>query len=112
MPETGLMFIAWTSVETEENAKMLAGLIVEKGLAACVQIDGPICSVYTWEGSTQFTKEYRLMFKFVESQSRALKDHVMANHPYQIPEWVVVRAEQVAEKYLSWAVAVSTRSTL
>ena len=106
------MFIAWTTVETEESAKMLAGLVVEKRLAACVQIDGPVRSVYTWEGKTQFSEEYRLMFKFVESQSRALKDHVMANHPYQIPEWVVVRAEQVAEKYLSWAVAVSTRSTL
>ena len=106
------MLIAWTTVGTREAADCLASGIIVHHLAACVQIDGPIRSVYRWEGKVATAEEFRLMIKFVESQAGALEAHISAHHPYENPEWIVVRAEHVAEKYLSWAVAVSTSSTL
>lgn len=106
------MLIAWTSTEKKEQAQALAREIIEKSLAACVQIDGPVESLYRWEGKIETCSEYRLTIKLLESQQPALETYIKAHHPYSTPEWIVARAEYVAEKYLSWAVSVSTSSTL
>lgn len=79
-----------------------------RGLTACVQIDGPIVSHYPWQGRTERAEEFRLCFKFCPCQLAALETQVLAGHPYATPEWLVVRAEHVGEKYLSWAEANST----
>lgn len=106
------MLIAWTTVASRAEAESLARPAVEARLAACVQIDGPVTSVYRWEGRMEQTTEYRLTFKCGEAQLPALETWVHAHHPYAVPEWVVVRAEHVGEKYLSWAQANSNSSTL
>jgi len=77
-----------------------------------VQIDGPIVSFYRWEGKIERAEEYRLCLKCVTATLPALEQHVLAHHPYATPEWLVVPAERVAEKYLSWAEANSTSSPL
>ncbi len=97
------MFIAWTTVETREAADRLAAGAVAAGLAACVQIEGPIVSHYVWQGRPERAEEFRLMFKALPDRLAALEQQVLAAHPYGTPEWVVVRAERVGEKYLSWA---------
>jgi periplasmic divalent cation tolerance protein len=48
-------------------------------------------------------EEFRLTFKLMPAQLAPLHQHVLATHPYDTPEWIVVRAESVGEKYLSWA---------
>lgn len=106
------MLIAWTTVETQEDAEALARLAVERHLAVCVQVDGPITSFYHWESAVTRSSEYRLCFKFLEAHSAALENLVLSHHRYSTPEWVVIRSEHIAEKYLSWAVGVSTSSTL
>lgn len=97
------MFIAWTTVATREDADRLAADVVNRGLAACVQVDGPVVSHYRWQGTAERTEEFRLTFKGLPEQRTPLERHVSAVHPYDTPEWVVVRAEHVSEKYLSWA---------
>jgi len=99
------MLIAWTTVGTGAEAERLASDVVAAGLAACVQVEGPIVSHFRWEGKTERVEEFRLCFKFLPAQLAALEKHVLAAHPYDTPEWIVVRAEQVGEKYLSWAEA-------
>ena len=106
------MLVAWTTVATLTDAERIAADVVENRLAVCVQIDGPIRSFYRWDGKMERSEEYRLMFKFLESQQSSLEVHLQRHHPYSSPEWVVVRAEHVGEKYLSWAIAVPTSSTL
>lgn len=103
-----MMLIAWTAVAKREDAERLAADVVARELAACVQIDGPIVSHYCWQGKAERAEEYRLTLKLLPFQLPALKSHVLANHPYEVPEWVVVRADHVGEKYLSWAQAKST----
>jgi periplasmic divalent cation tolerance protein len=106
------MLVAWTSVATAAQAESLAEAIIEKGLAVCVQVEGPIRSWYRWEGRLETAEEYRLCIKLQEFQQTPLEVFINAHHPYRSPEWVVVRAEHVGEKYLSWAIAVPTSSTL
>ncbi len=106
------MLIAWTTVASRDDAEKLANSSITTGLAVCVQIEGPITSVYHWEGRVEQSTEFRLMFKLLAAQSTTLESHVIAEHPYEVPEWIVVPATHIGEKYLSWAQADSTSSPL
>ena len=102
------LYLAWTTVGTREDAERLARGAVDARLAACVQIEGPVESWYRWEGRTESAREFRLAFKCLPEQLAGLRDWVHAGHPYEVPEWIVVQAEAVSEKYLSWARENST----
>jgi periplasmic divalent cation tolerance protein len=106
------MFVAYTTVANRADADRLAADAVERHLAVCVQIDGPIASHYRWQGQTTRSEEVRLAFKCLPSRLAALEQHVLAAHPYDTPEWLVIRAERVGEKYLSWAQANSSTPPL
>ena len=106
------MLLAWTTVENRGEADRLAADVVARNLAACVQVDGPIVSHYRWRGQPERSEEFRLLFKCLPRQLDALEKHVLATHPYETPEWLVVRAERVGEKYLSWAEANSSTPPL
>lgn len=106
------MFIAWTTVGSRDDGERLAADAVRLGLAACVQIDGPVVSFYRWEGKIERAEEFRLTFKCTAANLAALESSVLGAHPYATPEWVAVSADRVAEKYLSWARANSTTPPL
>lgn len=106
------MYLAWTTVAKRADADRLAADAVHRNLALCVQVDGPIVSHYRWQGQVEHAEEFRLCFKCVDSHLEPLEKHVLAQHPYDTPEWLVVRAERVGEKYLSWAEANSSTPPL
>lgn len=106
------MLIAWTTVAQRTDADRLAAEVVARNLAVCVQIDGPVTSHYRWQGKAESATEFRLTFKALESQAAALEQHVLATHPYDTPEWLVVSADRIGEKYLSWAGANSSTPPL
>ena len=106
------MLIAWTTVATRADADRLAAEIIGQRLAACVQIEGPVTSTYHWDGKVERAEEFRLCLKFLPSQSAALSLWMQSHHPYQTPEWIVVQAAEVGEKYLSWARSNSTNPPL
>jgi periplasmic divalent cation tolerance protein len=105
------MYIAWTTVSKSEEAERMAREAISRGLAACVEI-APVVSHYRWKGGPERAEELRLGFKCLPAQLAPLEAFVLGKHPYEIPEWIVIRAERVSEKYLSWAEANSTRQTL
>lgn len=106
------MLLAWTTVATRADADRLAAEAIMRNLAVCVQIDGPVVSHFRWQGRDAREEEFRLCFKIMPSHARALEEHVLAHHPYATPEWIVVQAERVGEKYLSWAEANSSTPPL
>ncbi len=106
------MKIAWTTVEKKTDAERLASLAVEARLAACAQIDGPIQSVYRWREAIERAQEYRLTFKCLPELLPALEQLMHSQHPYETPEWIVVAADSVSEKYLSWARSTTSPSPL
>lgn len=96
------MLIAWTTVATPDEAESIAAETVARNLAACVEITGAV-SHYRWQGRPERAEELRLTFKLLDEQLPALEQFIFEAHPYDTPEWIVLRAERVAEKYLSWA---------
>lgn len=103
-----MMMIGWTTVETHEQADALALGLLSQSLVACVQIDGPIKSRYVWKGKLEQTAEFRLCLKFLAEREQEVGKWVLNHHPYETPEWITVRAENVSEKYLSWVKASSS----
>ena len=89
------------------TAETCAKHLVKHSNAACVQIDGPIRSVYQWKGDIQTDEEFRLLVKTSpESLNEcvtALKEH----HPYELPEIVVLHAHASAA-YASWVTEQTT----
>ena len=106
------MFIAWTTLATRADAENLAAETVALGLAVCVQVEGPILSFYLWQGRPERVEEFRLCLKCMPDKLSALEAHVLGHHPYDTPEWIVVRADRVGEKYLSWAGTSPTKLPL
>src|SRR5689334_439486 len=103
-----MVMIGWTTVETQEQADTLAQELLTRSLVACVQIEGPIVSHYPWKGRLERSKEFRLCFKFLAEREQEVAKWVLGHHPYETPEWITVRAENVSEKYLSWVKANSS----
>ena len=102
------LLLAWTSVARAADAARLSAGAVKARLAACVQVDGPVTSHYRWRGRLETATEFRLMFKLLPSKAARLEAWVQKHHPYDTPEWIVVHAARVSEKYLSWARRTST----
>ena len=96
------IFLGWTTVATAEEARRLAEGAVASRLAACAQIDGPIRSVYRWEGKIENAEEFRVTFKFPAKQSAALEKWLHVAHPYTVPQWISVAVASVAEPYRQW----------
>ena len=70
------MLIAWTTVASREEADHLASEAVRLGLAACVQVDGPVRSHYRWEAKVENAEEFRLCFKFMPDRLKDRKSVV------------------------------------
>ena len=94
--------IVFSTCPNRDEARKIASAIVEERLAACVQLLGPIESVYRWQGSVEQSEEILLLFKTTESQFPALEKRVTELHSYDTPEILAVPAVSAAEKYLVW----------
>ena len=95
-------YIAWTTLPDGPLAEALAREVIELDRAACAQVDGPITSVYRWEGQIESAREWRLTLKCRVDQLDELERWIHRRHPFQVPQWIVVRAEHVSAAYLSW----------
>ena len=99
MPDAIIVF---TTAPNEEEARSLAGLIVERRLAACVQVLPKMTSVYVWEGAVQTDAEHLLLIKTLDEKFDELAEFIRANHSYQVPEIAAVRASSMSVAYREW----------
>lgn len=97
-----LMLIVFTTVPNLDEAESLAQKIVEAKLAACVQILPQMRSIFFWEGSIQKEQEHLLLIKTLDDKYESLEMFIHANHSYDVPEIVAIKAEKVSESYLAW----------
>lgn len=97
-----MIHVGWTTINGRENAEKLARGSILNQLAACAQVEGPITSYYLWEGELESVQEYRVTFKFASETSVKLQNWLKDNHPYEIPQWVTVEAQDVSAEYLQW----------
>ena len=83
------------------TAETCARHLVEHSRAACVQIDGPVRSVYQWKGNVEAEEEFRLLIKTSSESLDGCVTAIKENHPYELPEIVVLHAHASAA-YASW----------
>jgi periplasmic divalent cation tolerance protein len=86
----------------KEEASRLAETLVERNLAACVQILPPMESVYRWQGKVERQQEILLIAKTINSKFAELEREVRAVHSYETPEIVAVPLTALSEPYRQW----------
>ena len=83
-------------------ARQLARGVLENRLAACVNLVPGVESHYWWEGKLCREGEILIVLKTMEARLAALEEFVLAAHPYDTPELVVLKIESGSQKYLEW----------
>jgi len=91
-----------TTTEKPEDAEAMARLLIDRRLAACVQIVGPITSVYRWQGEVETAQEWRVEAKSRGEFFSAIEHAITAAHPYDEPEIIAVPIVAGSESYLKW----------
>lgn len=87
-----------------EEAERIAEILIERRLAACVQILPEVTSFYRWQGKIERDAEILILAKTTEEKFAELEKTVRENHSYEVPEIVAVPAEAISESYLNWLV--------
>lgn len=94
-----------TTTATRDDAETIARHLVEQRLAACVQILGPITSVYRWEGKVETAQEWQCVIKSRRSVWPQLEAAIRSKHRYQVPEILAFAIEDGHAPYLEWLAA-------
>jgi periplasmic divalent cation tolerance protein len=91
-----------TTTATREDAQKIADALVERRLAGCVQIVGPIASTYRWQGKIEHAAEWLCVIKSVRRLYIELERAIIAHHPYDTPEIIAVPMAAGSQPYLQW----------
>ena len=100
--EEGFMIVLTTLPSSEEAKKMTETLVKER-LVACGSFLEGVFSAYMWKGNLEKALEVLLWLKVPQRTLSKAKERVMDLHPYEVPELITLRASEVNEAYLSWA---------
>lgn len=90
-----------------EAAERLAEALVGEQLAACVNLVGPVRSIYRWEGRVCRDDEQLLIIKTTRARFTALEARVRALHSYDVPEIIALPIERGSAAYLEWIKSVT-----
>jgi periplasmic divalent cation tolerance protein len=94
-----------TNLPDRAAAERLADALIEKRLAACINILAPCRSVYRWQGKVQHDEEHPVLIKTTAERYPALEAAIRAGHPYELPEVIAVPIERGLPAYLEWVAA-------
>ena len=103
MQSTKLLVL--TNVPDRAVAEKIADLLIDRQLAACVNILAPCRSVYRWKNAVQHDEEHPMLIKTTQERYAALEQALRAAHPYELPEIIAVPIERGLPAYLDWVAA-------
>ncbi len=98
-----------TTVDSEEAAKRVASDLLDRRLAACVQIVGPILSRYRWQGKVEQAREWQCLVKTEAGRYREVEAAIREIHSYDEPEIIATPILAGSAGYLGW-ISESLRS--
>ena len=101
-PERPALVEVHVTVPDAESARRIGSDLVARQLAACVQILGPMASIYTWKGEVHQAQEWMLLVKTTEQAFPKVAQVVRDGHRYDIPEVVAVPITQALGDYAEW----------
>jgi len=83
-------------------AERIASALVEERLAACVNRIPGIVSTYRWQGAVHSDREILLLIKTTREHFEALRERIVALHPYDVPEVIALTIDRGSAAYLDW----------
>jgi periplasmic divalent cation tolerance protein len=90
-----------TTFAVRDEAETCAALLVDRRLAACVQVEGPVQSTYRWQGAIERAEEFRCTVKTTAVRAAACIDAIRRGHPYENPELLVAEVA-AGPAYAAW----------
>lgn len=97
--------VVLTTVPDRDEGLRLARELVDRRMAACVQLLPPMVSVYCWEGKTHESEECLLLIKTTRSMWEMLADLISDKHSYDVPEVIALDADEVSPEYIDWLIS-------
>lgn len=91
-----------TTTASEQEAERIAAALVERRLAACAQVSGPIASRYRWRGEVEEAREWQCLAKTEASRYAEVEAAIRELHSYEQPEIVATPIVAASRGYLDW----------
>jgi periplasmic divalent cation tolerance protein len=91
-----------TTASSKDEARKIARALVERLLAACVNIVPQVGSIYRWEAEVEEAEEWLLIVKTTRTAFERVRDAIKELHSYDVPECVCISIEEGSLEYLSW----------
>ncbi len=91
-----------TTTEKKEDAEKITGVLIEKRLAGCVQIIGPVASTYWWKNNIEKAEEWLCFIKSRRNLYKKIEDCIKEIHPYETPEIICLPILEGSKDYLKW----------
>lgn len=91
-----------TTTDSQSAADALARSAVTARLAACAQVNGPVTSVYRWQGETHADPEWQVLLKTTTARYPELEAHLQGEHAYDVPEIIATPVTHGSAAYLDW----------
>jgi periplasmic divalent cation tolerance protein len=101
------LLLVMTSLPDKDAAKALAKRLIDAHLAACVQIQTGVQSIYRWDGRVCEEQEVVLVAKTTAGRWTAISDYMKQNHPYDVPEIIAQPITHCNDAYAKWVVAAT-----
>ena len=102
MKKTADYSMVFVTAPDKKVARQLARAALEKRLVACANLVAGMESHYWWQGKLERSAEILIIFKTTTRRLAALEKLVLAQHPYDTPEFVVVPVSAGTDRYLNW----------
>ena len=99
--------IVYCTVPDADAAGRIAEALVAEGLAACVSRLPGLSSTYRWQDRIETSNEILLLIKTVRTRFEALRQRLLALHPYELPEVIAVDVALGHAPYLDWIAAAT-----
>jgi periplasmic divalent cation tolerance protein len=94
--------IVLTTTASEEEARKIARNLVERRLAACVNIIPQVSSIYRWQEKIEEAREWLLVIKTTAAAFAQVRDTITELHSYDLPECICLTIEDGSPNYLQW----------
>jgi periplasmic divalent cation tolerance protein len=103
--------LVFTNLPDRESALALARALVERRLAACVNVLGGATSIYRWREALETAEEVPVLIKTQRARYAEVEATIREMHSYELPEIIAVPVERGLARYLDWLLAETSAAS-